>query len=70
MILGLMLLQDKYVINLLNELSGFYGQQQKEGLLQNFQFLMNSVPHDYCETSKESFLEAFKKFTNVLNGNS
>lgn len=70
MILGLMLLQDKYVINLLNELSGFYGQQQKEGLLQNFQFLMSSVPHDYCESSKESFFEAFKKFTNVLNGTS
>lgn len=68
MILGLMLLQKNYVINLLHELSGFHGQQQKEILLQNFEFLLMNVPNDYSEKSKEEFYLAFQKFTNMLNG--
>ena len=68
MILGLMLLQKNYVINLLNGLAGFYGQQQKPRLLETFQFLIMSVPSDYSEKSKESFYQEFQKFTNNLNG--
>lgn len=68
MILGLMLLQKNYVINLLNGLAGFYGQQQKPRLLENLQFLIMSVPSDYSEKSKELFYQEFQKFTNNLNG--
>lgn len=67
MILGLMILQKNYVINLLNSLAGFYGQQHKQRLLETFQSLIISVPSDFTEKSKEAFHKEFEKFTNNLN---
>jgi len=68
MILGLMILQKNYVINLLNGLAGFYGQEHKQRLLENFQFLIMNVPPDFSEKNKETFYLEFQKFTNNLNG--
>jgi len=68
MILGLMLLQKNYVINLLNGLGGFYGQQHKPRLLENFQFLIMNVPADFGEKNKVIFYQEFQKFTDNLNG--
>ena len=67
MILGLMILQKNYVINLLNSLAGFYGQQHKPRLLETFQSLIMSVPSDFHEKNKEAFHKEFEKFTNNLN---
>ena len=63
-----MIMQKNYVINLLNGLAGFYGQEHKQRLLENFQFIIMSVPVDYSEKSKEAFYQEFQKFTNNLNG--
>lgn len=68
MLLGLILTQKNYTLNLAETFCVQCGLELKEKIKENFNFLLMNVPNSYEDRNKDAFAEIFKEFLEKLNG--
>lgn len=68
MLLGLILTQKNYTLNLAETFCAQCGLELKEKIKDNFNFLLMNVPNSYEDRNKDTFSEIFKEFLEKLNG--
>ena len=66
MILGLIVLQKNYFISLVNDLCGFYGEDKRGFLEENFKNLAKCVPETYEQQNQGPFKHALQVFAEKI----